>query len=163
LTPGWGGKEKGLNSRTSCIHTLTIYKGMRIRAQRYQTTICGNINSQYKRDRRPHERRGGKALGRGDRKTDTRERKRSESNRHPLLLAAMRVMMWKRDWVSRRARGNALVDTADRHRLPLIESTRCLIPPKRDLLPLEREPEFGDGSSAGEKPIFASLLAREIC
>ena len=50
------------------------------------------------------------------------------------------------------------------HRLPLIESTRFLIPPNRDLL-LLREPEFevDSGSSAVEKPIFASLLARAIC
>jgi len=51
------------------------------------------------------------------------------------------------------------------HRLPFIESTRFLIPPNRDLVLPAREPEFrvDDGSSAGENPIFASLLARAIC
>ena len=55
--------------------------------------------------------------------------------------------------------------TVTGHRLPLIESTRFLIPPNRDLVLPAREPEFivGDGNSAVEKPIFASLLARAIC
>ena len=54
---------------------------------------------------------------------------------------------------------------ASGYRLPLIESTRLFIPPNRNFVLLEREPEFGldDGSSAAENPIFASLLARAIC
>ena len=62
----------------------------------------------------------------------------------------------------REATASACWEETHGHRLPLIESTRCLIPPKRGLLP-GREPEFGGESSAAEKPIFASLLARAIC
>ena len=82
-----------------------------------------------------------------------------------LLLAEIQVMMWEGDVVSGRGGGVARNPMVIDHRLPLIESTRCLIPPKRDLVPLEREPEFevDGGSSAAEKPIFVSLLARAIC
>ena len=83
------------------------------------------------------------------------------------LLAEIQVMIWEGgcgEW-----EGGGVVQarqpTVAGHRLPLIDSTRFLIPPNRDLVLPVREPELrvDDGSSAVEKPIFASLLARAIC
>ena len=81
---------------------------------------------------------------------------------HSLLLAGMHTC----DDNVVNGRGEEVLKGVTRgHHLPLIDSTTHLIAPNRGLLPLLRELEFevDDGSSAAEKPIFASLLARAIC